>query len=74
MRATTRMPSMATFESRRRLSAKELLPAIGVGVSVGVGTGLLAAYVARLFLMREKLRGGRDAPGLELPSRREERG
>jgi hypothetical protein len=41
----------AEYSYRRTLSAGELLPAIGVGVAAGV----LAFYVARLFLQRTPL-------------------
>lgn len=45
---------MATFDYRRELTRRELLPAIGAGVAVGA----VAAYVAQLLLRREPLRGG----------------
>ena len=41
----------AEYSYRRRLSAVELLPAIGVGVAVGV----TAFYVTRVFLQRTPL-------------------
>jgi hypothetical protein len=60
---------MATFLSPRRLSGRELLPALGVAVGVGLGAGLLAGYVARLFLMRERLEGGAGAaPHVRAPA------
>jgi hypothetical protein len=49
------------FYYRRHLSARELLPAIGVGVSAG----LAAFYIARLFLQRTPL-----APALPVHSPR----
>jgi hypothetical protein len=44
-------PAGAEYSYRRTLSAGELLPAIGVGVAAGV----VAFYVARLFLQRTPL-------------------
>jgi hypothetical protein len=52
---------------RRRLSARELLPALGAAV----GAGVVAFYVAKLLLERTPLRvesGAGDTPGLT-PSR-----
>ncbi len=45
---------------RRVLTLKELVPAIGVGV----GAGLVAFYVARLFVQRTPLVTVRDIPAL----------
>jgi hypothetical protein len=42
---------MATFDYRRELTARELIPAIGVGI----GAGAVVAYVAQLLLRRERL-------------------
>jgi uncharacterized membrane protein len=47
-------PTGAEYSYRRTLSAGELLPAIGVGVAAGV----VAFYVARLFLQRTPLSAG----------------
>jgi hypothetical protein len=47
-RLTTRLDG---YVYRRKLSGRELLPAVGAGVA----TGLLAFYVARLFLERTPL-------------------
>lgn len=47
-RLTTRLDG---YVYRRRLSARELVPAIGAGIV----TGLAAFYVARLFLERTPL-------------------
>ena len=46
------------YSYRRELSLRELLPAVGVGV----GVGLAAFYVARLVLQRTPLRVDRTAP------------
>lgn len=42
---------MATFDYRRDLTPRELLPALGVGL----GAGLVIAYFAQLLLRRERL-------------------
>ena len=42
---------VAIYHYRRRLTARELLPAIGVGL----GVGLVAMYIARIFLQRTPL-------------------
>jgi hypothetical protein len=42
---------MATFDYRRELTARELLPAVGAGL----GVGLVVAYFAQLLLRRERL-------------------
>ena len=53
----------ATYSFRRALGARDLMPAIGVGVA----TGLLAFYLTKLYLERAPL----TAEGLEgLDSRR----
>lgn len=54
----------AEYSYRRRLSAVELLPAIGVGVAAGV----MAFYVTRVFLQRAPL-SARAAGGLRRGSR-----
>jgi H+/Cl- antiporter ClcA len=46
------------YSYRRDLSLRELAPAIGVGI----GVGLLAFYVARLFFERTPLRIPEDVP------------
>lgn len=46
------------YSYRRALSLRELLPAVGVGV----GVGLAAFYVARVLLERTPLRVDRTAP------------
>ena len=46
------------YSYRRELSLRELLPAVGVGV----GVGLAAFYVARIVLQRTPLRVDRSAP------------
>lgn len=62
--ARDRRAARATeYYFRRRLSLREQLPA----VAVGVGVGLAAFYVARLFLERTPLR--REA-GVPVVSRR----
>jgi hypothetical protein len=48
----------AEYSYRRKLSAGELLPAIGAGVVAGV----LAFYVARVFLQRTPLSGRGGSP------------
>lgn len=57
---------MATFDSRRRLSARELLPALAIGAGVGLGVGLVSAYLARIFLQRERLAPA-SAPRVQAP-------
>ena len=42
---------MESYTYRRQLSGRELLPAI----AIGVGAGLVAFYVARLFAQRTPL-------------------
>jgi hypothetical protein len=42
---------MATFDYRRELTARELIPAVGAGI----GAGVVVAYVAQLLLRRERL-------------------
>jgi hypothetical protein len=42
---------MATFDYRRELTARELIPAIGVGI----GAGVVVAYFAQILLRRERL-------------------
>lgn len=42
---------MATFDYRRELTARELLPAVGAGI----GAGMVVAYLAQLLLRRERL-------------------
>jgi hypothetical protein len=61
---------VSTYVYRRPLAARELLPAVGVGV----GVGLAAFYIARVLLQRTPLvpRGG-AAPG-ETPGERVRRG
>jgi hypothetical protein len=54
---------MATFDYRRDLTARELVPAIGAGIGVAV----VVAYVAQLLLRRERLE--RPAPGDRLANR-----
>ncbi|MHB1222893.1 MAG: hypothetical protein ACYC2G_02425 [Gemmatimonadaceae bacterium] len=51
-------PSATEYVYRRDLEPRELLPAMGVGL----GVGLAAFYVARLFLQRTPLdvRGSRN--------------
>lgn len=46
------------YSYRRELSLRELLPAVGVGL----GVGLAAFYVARLVLQRTPLLVDRSAP------------
>jgi hypothetical protein len=55
----------AEYSYRRRLSAVELLPAIGVGVAAGA----VAFYLTRVFLQRTPLSARAVAP-----SRRRSRG
>lgn len=59
------------YSYRRPLSLPQLLPAIGVGI----GAGVVAFYVARLFLQRTPLRPERAPRALSsarpLPSRPE---
>jgi hypothetical protein len=47
------------YHFRRPLRAKELLPAVAIGLAVG----LAAFYVAALFEQRTPLRPGRHRPG-----------
>lgn len=51
-------PPQAEYVYRRELEARELVPAIGLGL----GVGLAAFYVARLFIQRTPLdvSGSRD--------------
>lgn len=42
---------MATFDYRRELTARELIPAVGAGIGVGV----VVAYFAQILLRRERL-------------------
>jgi hypothetical protein len=42
---------MATFDYRRELTARELVPAVGVGI----GAGVVIAYFAQILLRRERL-------------------
>jgi hypothetical protein len=51
-RAKGGVPAGTEYTYRRALGVRELLPAIGVGV----GAGLVAFYLARLFLQRTPLR------------------
>jgi hypothetical protein len=48
---------MATFDYRRDLSARELVPAIGIGL----GAAVVVTYFAQLLLRRQRLdrSGGR---------------
>jgi hypothetical protein len=50
-----------TYSYRRALSARELLPAVGVGVAAG----MLAFYVTRVLMQRAPV----TAEGLSLPRR-----
>jgi hypothetical protein len=52
---------MATFDSRRKLTRDDLKTVAGAGLAAGLGVGLVTAYVTRLFVQRERIRGGRDA-------------
>jgi hypothetical protein len=52
---------MATFDSRRKLTRSDLAQMVGAGVGTGVAVGLVTAYVTRLFVQRERIRGGGDA-------------
>jgi hypothetical protein len=54
--------AMDTYSYRRSLSARELLPAVGVGVAAG----MLAFYVTRILGQRAPV----TAEGLSLPRRR----
>lgn len=49
---TTRLDG---YVYRRKLDARELVPAIGAGIVTGLATGLATFYVARLFLERTPL-------------------
>ena len=51
---------------RRRLAARELIPAVGAGIV----TGLAAFYVAKLFLERTPLLPEERRTGKHLPSGR----
>lgn len=53
---------------RRRLSGRELLPAVGIGVVAG----LAAFYVARIVLQRTTLRPERRPRSARLPEPRAE--
>jgi hypothetical protein len=70
---TTRLDG---YVYRRRLSTRELLPAIGAGVA----TGLAAFYIAKLFLERtpllpeERRLGKHHASGAGDPGARRSRG
>lgn len=59
---------MSTFDRRRHLTRKELMPAVGAGVAAGVGVGLVVFYAARLMLQREPLRP-LPAAGSALPAK-----
>lgn len=48
-----------TYYYRRPLSLRDVLPAVGVGI----GAGLTAFYIARLFLQRTPLRPVTRIPG-----------
>ncbi len=52
---------MATFDTRRKLTRDDIAKVVGAGVGAGVTVGLVTAYVTRLLVQRERLRGGRDA-------------
>ena len=60
---------MATFDYRRRLTRKELLPAIGAGVGAGIAAGLVVGYLTRIYLQRTPLdpSGGSLGTGEFLP-------
>lgn len=47
---------MSTYTYRRELDREGWLKAIGVGVGAGVGTALVAGYLAKIFLQRTPLR------------------
>jgi hypothetical protein len=57
---------MATFDYRRELTARELVPAIGVGI----GAGVVVAYVAQLLLRRQRLPRAAERASLPAPSTR----
>lgn len=68
-RSTPPSPQTARLERyvyRRRLDARELIPAIGAGIV----TGLAAFYVARLFLERTPLLPEDRRRGVNPPSGR----
>lgn len=46
-----RRDARESYTFRRRLSGRELLPAL----AIGVGAGLVAFYVARLFAQRSRI-------------------
>lgn len=58
---------MATFDYRRELTRREILPAIGAGV----GAGLAVAYLAQLWLRREPI-SPRPVAARPHPARAEE--
>jgi hypothetical protein len=57
---------MATFDYRRELTARELIPAIGVGI----GAGVVVAYVAQLLLRRQRLPRAEGHSSLSAPPTR----
>jgi hypothetical protein len=59
----SRMTAGGEYTYRRKLSLRELLPAI----AVGVGAGLFAFYVTRLLTQRTPLRVERETRSPRLP-------
>lgn len=53
---------MRSYTYRRKLTKRELLPALGAGAGAGLGVAAVVAYLTQIFLRREPLvkdRGGR---------------
>lgn len=46
---------MATFDHRRDLTRRELLPALGAGVGAGLAVGVVVGYVTQLLLRKQPL-------------------
>ena len=57
-----------TYVYRRRLAARETLPAVGVGIAVG----MVAFYIARIVMQRTSLRPEMRPRSARLPEPRRE--
>ncbi len=58
-RRSRSLPATSSYYYRRPLNARELMPAVGVGVA----TGLVAFYFAKLLFQRTLLGPGSDPAG-----------
>lgn len=50
---------MTRYAYRRRLTKRELVPALGAGAGVGLAVGAVVAYLTQIVLRRAPLDGGR---------------